>query len=417
MTHSKIGRLARFGSLVALPVALAGCSGQGSSESRDVRRVTLDTMGVSGVVASNDAFAWSLYGDVRATPGNLFFSPFSISAALAMTLRGARGRTADEMRAVLHVTDEPAYHTAFGALLGDLGGDHAGRGYELYVANALFGQTGTPFSDDFVLSTEALYSAPLRALDFGQTEAARATINGWVSDQTRGAIPALMEPGTLDPLTRLVLANAIFFDARWQTAFDPAETRPADFHLLNGDVRSVPMMRVNGAFRRLTTAGMSLVELPYQDDEVVLVGALPQSQTLDQMEAALPNAIGALADVEPAPLTVSLPKFALTERLPLTRALADLGMVTAFDERAADFSGMVSPDAGLPVLYVQDAVHQAHVSVDERGTQAAAATAVVVSTRGVAPSLTFDRPFVFLIVDRLTRSILFMGRLEDPPAP
>jgi serpin B len=393
------------------------CSSESADPPRDERRVTLETSHVASVVESNDAFAWSLYDRVRTAPGNLFFSPFSVSAALAMTLRGARGRTADEMRAVLHVTDETTYHPAFGALLADLGGDHTGRGYELFVGNALFGQTGYPFSSDFIESSASLYSAPLTQVDFADPEGARTTINGWVSDQTHDAIPSLLEPGTLDPLTRLVLANAIYFEAQWLTAFDPDDTVAAPFRLATGATESVSMMSATAPFRSADASGTTLVELPYEDDEIVMIAALPQSQTLDATEATLAPALDRLVGVEPRTLTVRLPQLDLTGRLPLKTALVALGMPTAFDPTAADFSGIAAPEAGSDDLYLQASVHQAHVEIDERGTRAAAATAVVVGTRSVPPTVTFDQPFVFLIRDRLTGSILFMGRVEDPLAP
>lgn len=412
----RAGRMGRVGLVGMCALSAIGC-GTEADPPRDERRVTLEMSGIASVVESNDAFAWSLYDEVRTTPGNLFFSPFSVSAALAMTLRGARGQTADEMRVVLHVTDEATYHAAFGALLADLGGDHPGRGYELYIGNALFGQTGYPFSSDFIHSTERLYSAPLTQVDFADPEAARTTINGWVSDQTHDAIPSLFEPGTLDPLTRLVLANAIYFDAQWLTAFDPHDTTDAPFRLATGATESVPMMRATARFRSVDVSGTVLVELPYQDDEVVMIAALPQSKTLDETEATLASALDGLVGVEPGTLAVQLPKLDLTARLPLKAALVALGMPTAFDPMSADFSGIAAPEAGSPDLYVEDTVHQAHVEIDEFGTQAAAATAVVVATRSVPQMVTFDQPFVFLIRDRLTGSILFMGRVEDPLAP
>jgi len=382
---------------------------------RDTRAVSELTPELEPVVAGNNAFAWSLYQAAAGADGNLFFSPFSISAAFGMTSVGAAGETAAEMKTVLKIADE-SYHAPFGALMRDLGGEHTGRGYQLFVANRLFGQAGLPFEQDFRTVTSQAYGAPLAEVDYRtNTEAARATINRWVSDRTRSRIPELIDAGKLTGQTVMVLANAIYFEADWAEQFDATQTKPGPFELASGAVVEVPMMRKTGKFRRIDRQGVSLLEMDYKDRELSMVVVLPSTlDGLPALEASLTieSLNSLIADASAGVFPVVLPRFELELELPLEDLIQNLGMKRAFDPAQADFSKLLATSFGL---YLDFAVHKAFLKVDEQGSEAAAATAVgtVAKSHGPIPFVV-DRPFIYLIRDRLTGSILFMGRLVNP---
>jgi serpin B len=410
-------RYGSFGGVaLALSVGLLGCSGSpGEEPEREERVVTNLTPELEQMVAGGNEFAWSLYGAGAATEGNLFFSPFSVSAAFGMTYAGAAGETAGEMKTVLKIPDGD-YHTAFGSLMRDLGGEHAGRGYQLYIANRLFGQAGVPFESDFLELTSTAYEAPLGEVDYaGQAEAARATINGWVSENTRTRIPELLGHGLVDSSTVLVLANAIYFKADWAERFDAALTAPGSFELASGVDVEVPMMTRHGKFRTTRAGGVNLLEIDYKDRELSMVVVLPDSRDgLPALEASLTaeSVDALLAQATETELAVSMPRFELEHELPLTELIKSLGMQRAFDASQADFSNMLAGGG----VFLSFAVHKAFVKVDERGTEAAAATAVGATRVSMPEQFVANRPFVYLIRDRLTGSILFMGRLADPTA-
>ena len=255
----------------------------------------------------------------------------------------------------------------------------------------------------------------MRLADFmNAPEEARVAINDWVSEETEERIQDLIPEGVIDTLTRLVLANAIYFKASWSEQFEEGDTRPQDFHLLDGSVVSVPMMHQSATFRYGESQGVQAVELPYVGDQVAMLILMPQSGGFENFESSLtPEVLQSLiASMEPRQLALGMPKYEIRSSFGLVPALADLGMSTAFGSEA-DFSGI----DGTRDLYISDVVHQAFVAVDEAGTEAAAATAVIigVTSMPVAPfELTLDRPFVFLLRDVQTGAILFAGRLVNP---
>ena len=411
------GRFAFFGSMLAVAVGLSGCgSEEAEPTERHARTVTELTPELEPIVAGNNAFAWSLYRACAAAEGNLFFSPFSISAAFGMTSAGAGGETASEMKEVLKIGSE-SYHAEFGALTRDLGGEHVGRGYQLHVANRVFGQVGLPFEADFIDLTSEAYAAPLAEVDYQtEVENARATINRWVSDQTRSKIVELFVPGVLDSNTAMVLANAIYFKADWAEQFDVAQTAPAPFELAGGTDVEALMMKKTGTFRYAARADVSVLEMNYKDNELSMVVLLPAARdALPALEASLTvESVDALiAEAQSTAVIVSLPRFEIEHELPLRPLMETLGMQRAFNPEQADFSRLLDP--AVRPLYIAAAVHKAFVKVDEQGTEAAAATGVAVGTRASAPpSFVANRPFLYLIRDRLTGSILFMGRVVDP---
>lgn len=397
---------------VALVLAfLGGCSGADDEPARVERKVTGLNAALEPVVSGNTAFAWDLYGQVRATPGNLFLSPFSISAALGMTYAGAAGSTAAQMQDVLHVGDDDSgFHHAFGSLVRDLSGDKPGRAYQLYVANRLFGSQGLSFGTDFLSVAEEDYGAGAEQVPFTTDLAAAIDrVNAWVSEQTQDKIPTLL--ADVDTPAVTVLANGIYFKAFWAARFDPSNTSPVDFTRSDGTLVRVDMMSASKMVARLArTAQYELIELDYEDHEVSLVVALPLlNVTLDQVEASLVSSglDAALADAaEVHDVTVHLPKFQFRCRFDLVPKLKNLGMVDAFGA-AADFGGIF---AGAFLSRVD---HEAYVQFDEQGTEAAAATASTM-TLGISSTFNADHAFVFAIRDKLTRSLLFLGRVNDP---
>ncbi|WP_437970762.1 serpin family protein [Sorangium sp. So ce260] len=376
----------------------------------------------AGFADANAAFAQRLYGKLAATTGKLFFSPASVSTALAMTYAGARGETAAQMAKALEFTLPPeALHPAFGGLVKQLTQAAGPRAPELRIANRLWGQAGLPIEPAFQSTTQQHYGAGIELVDFkGASEPARGRINQWVEQQTNAKIKDLMPAGSITPLTRLVLTNAIYFKGKWATPFDKQATRNEPFTVKPGTAPAVPMMRKTLQARFGQAADASVLELAYEAQDpgrpLAMVVILPaQVDGLAQVEQRLSagQLKGYVEALRPTRVDVALPRFKMTAEFELSKTLAELGMPLAFDERKADFSGITRAEP----LFISQVRHKAFVEVNEEGTEAAAATGVVVSTRAApAPPPVFraDRPFAFLIRDVATGAVLFMGRVTDP---
>jgi len=363
-------------------------------------------------------FAFDLYGRLSADKGegNLFVSPYSLSTALAMTYAGARGETADQMAKTLRFPFEsPRLHSACGALIKGLQSE--GRSYQLFVANALWGQEGFRFRPDFLKLAASEYGARLDNVDFrGDAGGARKRINAWVAEQTNGKIKDLLKPPNPSPETALVLTNAVYFRAAWAGPFAEAMTKPEDFRAASDKVVRVPMMHQTGLLGYLDGGQFQALELPYEGGGLSMTILLPrQVGGLDELDRSLgeDRVAGWLSRLKPSRVAVALPKFRMTSAYELKAVLSAMGMPLAFSPEA-DFSG-VSEDKKLAL---SDVVHEAYVGVDEKGTEAAAASAVIMgrSAPPSGPIVTFraDHPFVFLIRDRPTGTILFLGRVRDP---
>jgi serpin B len=371
------------------------------------------------VVAGNTQFALDLYGKLRGKEGNLFYSPLSISTALAMASGGARGRTLEQMAATLHLPDQKELHPALGALLAKINGRRGRkRGYELHTANALWGQQGYPFLKEFLRLNKDHYGAGLRHVDFRESpDQARKTINRWVEKQTNDKIRDLLQPGTIKPLTRVVLTNAVYFKGDWACQFKKDRTQEWPFTLAGGSTVKTPLMRQQARFRYHDGGSLQVLEMPYVGKELNMVVLLPKkvdglpALEKDLTAAKLAGWIKAVKDTE---VIVTLPRFKMTQAYGLNEVLASLGMTDAFNARKADFSGI----DGRKDLLISVVVHKAFVDVNEKGTEAAAATGVVADQASaeiqVIPEFKADHPFVFLIRDRRSDSILFLGRLANP---
>jgi serpin B len=374
------------------------------------------------LVDGNSTFAFELYQALREREGNLFYSPHSISVALAMTYAGARGITAEEMADTLHfMLEQDRLHPAFNWLDAELAsrGEGAqgkdGEGFRLNIVNAIWGQKDYEFLTEFLDVLAENYGAGLRILDFiNQTEESRLAINDWVSDQTEGRIKDLIPEGVITVATCLVLTNAIYFNAAWEYPFNENMTADGPFCLLDGGQVIVPMMEQTEAFGYTDGEGYQAVELRYDGEELSMVILLPEAGNFQAFEEGLqaPQVCDIITGLQPSGVTLTMPQFEFDSEFSLKNTLEDMGMPAAFS--AADFSGMT----GTRYLYISDVLHKAFVSVDEAGTEAAAATAVVMEEEAPEPlvQVTIDRPFIFLIRDIETGAILFVGRVLNPGA-
>ncbi len=417
--------------VAAILLTLPACAGRPVSADVAMSDKPRDTSPAVGrgdmetLVRGNNAFAFNLYHKLAQKDDNLFFSPYSISEALAMTYAGARGDTEKALAKALNfILPQDRLHPAFNSLdlqlrqRGQEAKGKDGKGFRLNIVNALWGQKGFDFLPAFLDTLAQNYGAGLRLVDFiNQTEQSRLTINNWVSDQTEGRIKDLIPPGALDQATRLVLTNAVYFNAAWQYPFDKNATSDAPFHLLDGKDITIPMMRQTKSFNYAEGEGYQAVELPYDGRELSMVVLLPRSGQFNAFEEKLDadriqNIIGQMSHREVA---LTMPRFTYESSFSLRGALTDLGMGMAFDPALADFSGM----DGRRDLFIQDALHKAFVAVDEAGTEAAAATAVIIGLTSVPQppvEMKVDRPFIFLIRDLPTGSIIFVGRVLNPVA-
>ena len=388
-------------------------------------RVTLPNVSESDQAAlseGNTEFTFELYQALREQDGNLIFSPHSISIALAMVYAGARGETEEQMAEALHFTlPQEQLHPAFNWLDLELAQRGMGTaGFQLHIANAIWGQQGYEFLTEFLDVLAENYGAGLRLLDFGNSESARLTINDWIAEQTEDMIQGLISPGDLDSTTRLVLTNAIYFNAEWNKPFDPTRTRQGPFYLLDGEQIDVEMMHQTDYFMYGEGPGYQVIELKYAWREVSMVILLPEAGEFESFESSLDAGrldviLSDLGRVT-QDIRLTMPKFEFEVTLNLKAVLEAMGMQDAFGP-TADLS--VTAEAESDELYVDDVIHRAFIAVDEERTEAAAVTvieeAVEVGEPATPPiEVTIDRPFLFLIRDVETDTILFLGRVLDP---
>ncbi len=370
------------------------------------------------VAAGNNQFALDLYSKYKSDDGNVFFSPYSIETALAMTYEGARGQTADEMQSVLHFPkDDQERRNGFAAIYEQI--NRKDKNYTLSTANALWAQKDYYFLPDYLDITGKYYDGNVTNLDFVRdAENSRLTINSWVENQTNDKITDLIPPGVIDASTRLVLTNAIYFKGTWVKQFDKDNTQEQDFRVSPSTTVKAQMMSLTGedaVFNYTETDQAQILELPYAGNDLSMLIFLPKGDDINSLEGSL--SAGNLAAWENSMseenVNVYMPKYKFETKYYMTDTLKEMGMPTAFSGDA-DFSGMT----GKKDLFISDVIHQAYIEVNEEGTEAAAATGVIMGATSVGPSQvkTFnaDHPFIFLIQDKTTGAILFMGRVNDP---
>jgi serpin B len=370
------------------------------------------------VVAGNTAFAIDLYGQLRAREGNLCFSPYSISTALAMTYGGAREETAAQMAHTLHFNlPSDQLHPAFDALVSDFSAVQKKGRVQLAEANSLWPQTGFAFLSDYLALCRKYYGVSIKPVDYiKHTEAARRTINDWVSARTDRKIVELLQSGVLDSATRLVLVNAIYFKGNWASQFDVKSTENRPFHLSAEKTVTAPLMRQVHDYPYTEFSDLQVLELPYEGGDLSMLVLLPrQVDGLGVLERELTAQKLArwTGNLRQQKVMVFLPKFTVSSDFSLANTLKALGMSDAFIYGRADFSGMDTRKD----LFISLVLHKAFVKVNEEGTEAAAATAVMMEF-GAAPRpmpvFRADHPFLFLIRDNHNGSILFLGRVIDP---
>ncbi len=371
----------------------------------------------------NNAFAFDFYHQVSAKSGNLVYSPYSITLAAAMLYGGAGGETASQIASSLHFTLPPdLFHPALNALALDLAQRPAQskkidpkNPLQLSIANAVWGQQGYPFEQAYLDLLAVNYGAGVRLLDFAAApDAARQKVNDWVDRETQGKIKDILPPGSLDPTTRLLLANAIYFKAAWQEAFVEKLTGDAPFTRLDGSQVQVPTMRTDNEIplRLASGDGYQAVALPYKGDLAEMMIILPDAGRFEAFESSLDTAQFAtiMHALQLRNSKLYMPKFEFTTDFDLIPVLSALGMPLAFDQFKADFSGITKAEQ----LYVYTALHKAYILVNEAGTEAAAATVFGAMPASLPQELRIDRPFIFVIRDVPTGTILFVGRVLNP---
>ena len=412
------------------PVLPTSKAGEELLSGKDRSAPATEVADLGQLVRGNNAFAFDLYRALSDGEHNLFFSPFSISQALAMTSAGARGETLRQMEATLHYKlPQSELHPAFNALdltlssrgKGPPGAPNAagedGQYFRLNVANAIWGQDGNHFLPEFLDVLAEHYGAGMMAMDFvGAPDESRVRINDWVADETEEKVEDLLAPGVIKDSTRLVLTNAIYFNASWLWPFNPGDTEVRPFHLAEGGTVGVPMMTetTKDFYGYARGNGYQAVDVPYSWGEMSMTILLPDEGGMREFQGSLSSVLldQIMASIETDPVTLTMPLFEFESEFSLGDPLAEMGMPNAFSG-GADFSGMT----GSRDLWISEVVHKAFVSVDEEGTEAAAATGVVTPVSGLSKEpieVTVDRPFIFLIRDTGTGTVLFLGRVSNP---
>ncbi len=408
-------------SLLVIGVIVAGCTG---IPGVDPGQPGPATDAETSVVGGNNRFAFDIYAELaHDSGGNIFFSPLSISEALAITCDGASGVTAEEIRSVFHFPEnDTARREGFFAINAGINGENAG--YTLRIANALWAEETYPFLPAFIDTAQRYYSAEVTNLDFINTpEDSRIIINDWVEDETENKIKDLLPSGSIDPVTRLVITNAIYFKGTWVKQFEETATHEADFRTGAADetvrVRMMQRTDEDAVYGYTETGTLQVLEMPYAHEsgrELSMLVVLPKNDDLSAVEASLD--VEGLSELRQSlqqqRVEVYFPKFTLDTEYQLPETLSAMGMPTAFGP-GADFRGM----DGTKNLFISDAVHKAYIDVNEEGTEAAAATGVVVGIGAAPPEddvpvFRADHPFIFAIQDSDTGNILFMGRVVRP---
>jgi len=383
-------------------------------------------------VQASNCFGFDLYQKLRVSEGNLAFSPASISLALSMTYGGAKGETATEMANVMHLpADAEAVHGGWATVLSawakaPSSPDGGAPQYEIAVANRLFGEKGYTFEKPFLTLNQERYGAPLELLDFATAhEKQRLHINSWVKEQTRERIVDLIPPRGITADTRLVLTNALYFKAAWRSPFTKDATAEDTFTTAKGQKVKVPMMHQTEYASYGETDEVQLLELGYVGGRFATLFVLPkEGKKLGDIEAKLGDEQlkSWLGAVKGERVSIALPRFKLEPEtsMSLGDTLQSMGMKLAFQRGAADFTGMTNPPNPADRLYISKVFHKAFVAMDEAGTEAAAATAVVMARVGAAyqepKKFKADRPFLFLLRDKQAGLVMFVGRVDDPSA-
>ncbi|MFH1209693.1 MAG: serpin family protein [archaeon] len=431
MSHKNSIKISFLFIIIILSIFSYGCNQNNPSDDNipDTPIVLLNNSqsteeGINSIVDANNQFAIDLYSRYKSKDENIFFSPYSISSALTMTYEGAKGNTAQEMQQVLHLTsDKNAIRSSFAEIYNNLNKED--KPYKLSTANALWAQEDYPFIEDYFNTINEYYGGGVTNLDFKtDTEESRQTINNWVEDNTNGKIKDIIPKGILSDMTRLVLTNAVYFKANWSDQFDVEITRDGIFRLNSGQNKEVEMMHKTSYFNYGETDNLQILEMPYLGDELSMLIILPKENNIGEIENIF--TINNLKDwkdnMKNEEVVVALPKFKFETKYFMAEDLKEMGMPTAFKYPDADFTGMSPPTVMSPngELYIDEVIHQTFVEVAEYGTEAAAATVVEMKSGSSGPPpeppkvFNADHPFIFIIQEKSTGNMLFVGRVIDP---
>ena len=386
--------------------------------------------GIQEVVNANNQFAFDLYSELAKTEkDNIFYSPYSISAALAMTYEGAKGKTAEEIKEVFHFPETSVLRPNYAAIYNKINENN--KEYQLSTGNALWVQQDYLLLNDYSEAVERYYGGKASNVDFiKETEKSRQTINSFIEEQTNNKVKELIPAGQVDHLTRLVITNAIYFKGTWEWEFDKSDTRDKNFYITPENVVKTPMMYMDSdkaTFNYADLEKLQILELPYKGDKISMLILLPKqgeaydyekgekityNYNLEDIELSSEKLNEYKSEMQETKLSaIYLPKFKFDTKYFMVSTLSEMGMPTAFSMQA-DLSGI----DGSQNLYIQNVIHQAFVQVDEKGTEAAAATSITIGFKSAMPSNVFtaDHPFIFIIQEKETGNILFMGRMTDP---
>ncbi|MFA6887983.1 MAG: serpin family protein [Candidatus Woesearchaeota archaeon] len=397
-------------SIILIICFLASCTLNQTVEPIILNESEATVEGVAAVVVANNQFAFELFSQID-NEDNIFFSPYSISTALAMTYEGARGSTAEEMQAVFHFPDELRQNNAL--IYNNL--NAVQDEYKLNTANALWTSQDYVFLPEYLTTVETYYGGKAQSVDFNDAEKASEIINTWVEQQTNNKIKDLISSDNINSETKLILTNAIYFKGKWEYPFKESNTKDKEFTTFTGESVQVPMMYAEKYYKYAETDDVQVLEIPYEGDTISMIIILPK-ENFDSLNLSTETIDEYTRMLNHEEVIVYLPRFTFKTKYSLNSHLIELGMPAAFSSTKADFSGMTSSND----LYIGFVIHQAFIEVNEEGTEAAAATAVGVETTSLGPEETepymfnANHPFVFIIKDNETGTILFIGKVNNP---
>lgn len=398
--------------LSILALLCIGCIENSTGNTKST--INADSVEEYDIATANNAFAFDMYSMIKSDVENIFFSPYSIFTAMAICYDGAEGSTKEQISNVFYYPlSKPVLEGSTKEMIDTINSDN--DAYDLETANALWVLEEYPLNEQYVFNAENYYDGMITPLDFGgQPEESRLIINSWVEKKTNDKIKDLLAERSIDGNTRLIITNAVYFNGKWLQEFEEASTRKKVFYLSDGQEKKVDTMYAIETYNYGKDKNAQILELPYKGDDISMYIILPSKNNIEEFENDLTlGYYNELKDnLNSDEVKILLPKFTFEARAELNEPLQDMGIVDAFDSGMADFSGISASDG----LSISEVIHQAYIGVNEKGTEAAAATGIVMedSLPYYKYEFTADHPFMFFIEDKRTGCILFMGKVENP---